>query len=240
MKKVLISLILLSLIVIAACTPKTETPNNDQTQIKTDCSDSNECTTDSFNELTKQCEHVTKENCCGNAVCEPSERECDFSTYQTKCVQDCNAICPAKVVVNNDASTNQHEFSFKCSDSNCKQITDSEFEITGLSSIQTTLVNLGEMSSSAITSNFDCKKDSSLLANADGDSFKGIIFKDYFNNNEENLDSLNSRIQSNNKATYYLQFDASKRDIPTKFVCNIALASQIGFKNIQVVTICIC
>ncbi len=237
MKKALISLVILSLFVIAACTTKTETPNNDQTQIKTDCSDSNECTIDSFNELTKECEHVTKENCCGNNICEPSERECDFSTYQTKCIKDCNAICPAKVVVNNDATTNQHEFPFKCSDSNCKQIANNEFEITGLSSIQTTLVNIGEISSSAITSNFDCKKDISLLANADGDSFKGIIFKDYFNNNEEKIDSLNSRIQENNKATYYFQFDASKREIATKFICNIALASQADFKNIQTVTI---
>ncbi len=237
MKKTLIYLILLSLIIIAACTPKTETPNNDQTQIKTDCSDSNDCTIDSFNELTKECEHKVNPTCCGNNLCEPSERECDFSTYQTKCLKDCNVVCPAKVVMNNDGSNNNQELSFKCSDLSCTYLGDNKFEITGLSYIQTTLVNIGEKSTSSITSSFECKKASLLVANADGDSFKGIIFKDYFNSNEEKLDSLNSRIPGNNKATYFLQIDATKRELPTNLTCTMALNSQTDFKNIQVVTI---
>mmetsp|Transcript_26513 Transcript_26513/g.62884 ORF Transcript_26513/g.62884 Transcript_26513/m.62884 type:complete len:201 (-) Transcript_26513:318-920(-) len=51
-----------------------------------DCADARSCTIDSCNSLSGRCERQSKENCCGNGVCEAGE---SFSG----CREDCGAGC---------------------------------------------------------------------------------------------------------------------------------------------------
>ena len=41
-----------------------------------DCNDGLQCSDDSCNLLTGECQHVLKDNCCGNGICEVNESHC--------------------------------------------------------------------------------------------------------------------------------------------------------------------
>jgi len=94
MKKVLIVLFIISMLIIIACSNKV------QSEIKEDieCNDNNNCTNDSFDITSNTCVYNKILNCCGNDICEASER-CNIKDYTTTCKVDC-ASCPATIKVN--------------------------------------------------------------------------------------------------------------------------------------------
>lgn len=257
----LLILLILSVIIISACNVQqqkrticgdgicdstescacSDCASSDFCQIKNvtkNCDDSNECTIDSFNPSTNSCVYETKANCCGNGKCELDESSCDFSTYQTKCAKDCSLSCPAKLIVhqNKDVKT-QDQFSFSCADLNCEKTSNNQFRVTKYSAVQTFITNIGERSTDIITSSFTCEKDSIKIAQNDNDNYKGIIIKDFFNENEDKVDSISSRINQKNQATYKLSFNITQQISPTELKCTTVLTSSSDLQNIQVVTV---
>lgn len=94
MKRLLLALLIISVLVIVACSGG----NNKVTgSAVSDCNDNNACTTDFFDETSKVCAHEKILGCCGNNICEAGER-CDTATYTTSCKSDCQ-VCPANIDV---------------------------------------------------------------------------------------------------------------------------------------------
>jgi len=57
-----------------------------------DCFDWRRCTIDTCNQVSGQCEHQMREDCCGNGICEPSELPCSYGVCVPNaktCVADC-------------------------------------------------------------------------------------------------------------------------------------------------------
>ena len=172
------------------------------TAIIATCDDSNKCTDDIFNELTKQCEHKIILNCCGNAKCEEGER-CNMQTYETACPSDCNLECPGHVIIS--------EFSCVAKD-NCRQIGKNSFVMNGDSKIKAVLTNEGERISGNINSEFKCDAGSLGMIKGDNANIKGITFMDYFDNNEQTA-SINSRVSKiGNTVGYYIEFKAANSE----------------------------
>ncbi len=198
------------------------------------CDDSNDCTIDSFNPSTNSCVREIKQNCCGNSKCELDERDCNFNTYETKCGKDCGLSCPPKLIVHQSKETKtEDKFSFVCADANCEKTGDNNFRMKKYAAVQTVITNIGEQSTDVITSSFSCQIGSTKIALNDNDNYNGIIFKDFFNEREDKLDSLSSRINLNNNAIYKLSINITNQiTTPLEIVCSTVLASNY-LQNIQ-------
>ena len=170
------------------------------------CDDKNDCTDDAFNELTKQCEHKTIENCCGNGKCETQEH-CNLETYETGCSKDCPLECPAKVEISK----------FECANENCKELSENTFVLNSPSSlIKATLTNIGERSSGNLNSEFRCDAGLSGTVSGDNAKIKSVTFKDYFifeGDMAAETTAVNSRVSKlSNNADYAVGFDISNKE----------------------------
>src|SRR3989344_4371599 len=114
------------------------------TEVKESCDDNNDCTSDSFNALTKQCEHEITLNCCGNKRCGETER-CDEETHTTVCRDDCGLNCEGYLEIHKEGKQ-PSGFDFECGDANCEETGPNSFTIRGTTSIKTTVENIGEFS----------------------------------------------------------------------------------------------
>lgn len=240
---ILIATLLIAIILFSGCakqsentgtsTEKEATPATpaEKEVVKTNCDDNNPCTTDIYNELTNQCEHEVKETCCGNGKCETGER-CNEATHKTDCVADCGRTCPAFLVISSTEGAAESEVSaLQCSGDNCEKIDANSFRITGNSAISTNIFNLGEYASSTITSNFYCSGDG-VSATKDRQGIRGVIFKDYFDNNLESLSSLSGAHTEFNSGTYYMNFNTTDIEKDFDATCKIYI-QETDFKNTQ-------
>lgn len=188
---------------------------------KSTCDDGNPCTKDTFNELTKECEHETISNCCGNDICESGER-CNEETHKTNCVEDCGKTCPAYLIVSKEEGAKEQDvFAMSCGENeNCEQTDINKFRITGSSSVKTIVSNIGETSSDLVYSSFLCWSGEEQ-AMEDSDNIYGIVFEDYFNDNEDSV----KHIDADDFATYYLSFDTENKEQSALVNCKIFIRS---------------
>nr|MBI4157042.1 hypothetical protein [Candidatus Woesearchaeota archaeon] len=160
---------------------------------------------------------VKESNLCGNDRCESEER-CNLETYETICPEDCARQCPTKLVL-----TENNGNIFSCS-GKCN-LTDGRFLVYGNSKITAKIENIGERASNIVTSNFNCYTNGELLTRTDNSGNYGITVNDYFNNKEDEMDSINSRITGGNIANYTLEINL-KNIVTTRNVdCSISIAS---------------
>ncbi len=238
---VLIATLLIAIILFSGCTRSSEKEEvqkeaassapAEKDVVKTSCDDDNSCTTDIYNELTNQCEHEVKETCCGNDKCEPDER-CNEATHKTNCVADCGRTCPAFLIVSPEEGADESEISaLICAGEDCEKIDANSFRITGSSAISTKIFNLGEDASSTITSNFYCSGDG-VSATRDEQGVRGVIFKDYFDNNLESLSSLSGAHTEFNSGAYYMNFNTTDIEKDFDATCKIYIQAT-DFKNTQ-------
>ena len=202
------------------------------------CDDLNECTSDFYDENTKSCAHTALQNCCGNGKCEGEERNCDLSTYTTKCAVDCKFNCPASLVLQRALKDNNDPdgFPYSCSE-NCEEVNINNFKLTNkIGSIKTVIKNIGEITSGTVTSSFYCYREGnpSNKVVKDNDSLNGVLIRDYFDDNKDVV-NIKGRVVGNNTATYYLKFDFSEiQQDGITFTCSVSLDDSIDqFKNSQ-------
>lgn len=252
MKKVFVPIILVLFIFLALAsgcidrtkeTSTTETVQEpaEPTQVegepttKSTCDDGNPCTKDVYNELTNECEHTATKNCCGNDICESGER-CDEESHLTVCVEDCTRTCPPFLVVHKTESGKETDvFAMSCGGSGCQQTDENKFRITDSSKVKTMITNIGERSSSDIRSNFMCWSGDEQ-AIVDGRKVKGVVFEDYFNDNQNELRYINPVQSEGNSATYYLSFNTDEMSGPFLANCKIFIRS-IDFEQEQAFTL---
>src|SRR3989344_266626 len=181
------------------------------------CDDKNECTEDSFNELTKQCEYKRLGSCCGNGICEESER-CNIEKAETVCEEDCQLTCPAKVIISG----------FECSGSNCKENSENNFEISGDDEIKAVLTNIGERSTEKMNSDFRCIGENAVPVSGDYKEIKGLKLRDYFGEGDESS-VINSRISKiGNSKDYKVKFEFSNVKFSFNLVCNAVIRDDIS------------
>ena len=66
----------------------------------------------------------------------------------------------------------------------------------------------------------------------DDRSIYGVVFSDYFNDGEEEADSINAVQSGNNFATYYLSFDTDNLEKPYLATCQVTLrATDLEYKQ---------
>jgi hypothetical protein len=170
---------------------------------------------------------IKKSQDCGDGKCTPGER-CDLTTYETVCPEDCHYTCPAKTRVSE----------FSCGNTNCQKISKNHFKIIGAtSSIKATLENTGEKSTDTITPHFTCYKDDLKIASKDGGSFRGVTFKDYFENYEETTTVASRVSTAGNKELYYLSFNIIDLEKPYEAQCTISLHEASIVNPLQTVYI---
>jgi len=138
------------------------------------CDDNNACTEDIFNELTQECEHKKLERCCGDGVCDMSER-CDYTIHSTVCPDDCPRECPPFVVISD----------WGC-DGDCYKTAD-YYIVNGDTKFKLTLENVGETILADIKSSYFCSVGEGVRYYSDGDraTRNGMIVKSYFNDDED-------------------------------------------------------
>ena len=177
------------------------------------------------NKQTETADETKEAINCGNGVCEENEL-CNLETYETSCPKDCKLLCPTKLVVGDF----REEQTFFCT-GEC-DFYDNIFTITGDSKIQTNIRNIGETASNVLTSDFNCYfDDGEVMSRRDNDGNYGIIVRDYFNDGEQKVSSINSRISGNNLASYIFEVDLDE-DRETKDIrCSITLASTPDLAN---------
>jgi len=249
-----IFLVFVAVFLVSGCASKSKTTETgstlpstvtekETTEVKSDCSDDNACTTDTFNTLTKTCEHKLIENCCGNGRCEESER-CNEVTHRTNCIPDCKLLCEAYLIIHKtEAGITSDDFSYSSYGTKIEQIDEKDFATSDKESsmgVKTVLTNLGERSTKPITSTFYCQElnaidNSRQQVNFDGETIRGIKFTDYFGNNLQTVE-LNSAAAGNNSITYYLNFDTTNITNSTNVRCVITIQSE-DFRNQQDVLI---
>jgi len=249
MKKVyglVIAILFIALVLFSGCLEKSEeaesgeTPQaqieigepEEKTEVKSSCDDDNICTIDTFNELTNDCEYETKDNCCGNELCEDGER-CNEDTHVTDCIEDCGRTCPAFLIVHKeDGATESDIFAMSCGDDNCQKTDENAFTITDDSSITTTISNIGEKSSAKVMSTFICGA-GTKQAIADGKNIYGVIFEDHFNEDQNELPYINPIQSVSSSATYYLTFDTENQEQPFTANCKLYIKTTTGFEDEQ-------
>ena len=183
MKKALfLTIFLLSLIaVIYGCTnePKQVSVQENITEVKViaSCDDSNPCTEDIFNDLTKQCDHKKLDHCCGDKTCDSDER-CNQETHKTICPQDCPQNCPGVLTIEEVGC-----------EGNCIK-GESSFLIDGDSKIKFQVKNIGELSVNEVKGSFKCTKpnENTFVGTNFMSSQSGVTFTNYFNKNMEKID----------------------------------------------------
>ncbi len=213
------------------------------------CSDSNACTLDYFDTATNACANVAIPNCCGNNICESSERctticeddNCKITKQQTVCKLDCPLSCPANVAVHKLADKYsdrdvQNPKTFTCESTNCEQLDDIEFKFTGLASVKTYISNLGEQASDIVTSQFSCSYEfpqyNEPSATKDGDVLGRLDQKvrvlDYFNGNRDLQESASLSAQQSvggQTATYSFAVEPVDAKYSTTLLCTVWLRS---------------
>ena len=187
------------------------------------CDDKNDCTDDAFNELTRQCEHETIENCCGNGKCE-AEEHCNFKTYETGCQKDCSLECPAKIEISK----------FECISENCRKLSENTFFLyspSPSSAIKATLTNIGERASGNLNSGFKCDAGLSGTVSGDNAKIKGVTFKDYFilkGDIAAETTAVNSRISKiGNKVDYNVNFGINN-EAPFNIDCTAIIQDGVN------------
>ena len=180
---------------------------------KINCDDSNICTIDRYNEDFDKCEYEDIKPCCGDGICEESER-CNDELHKTMCDEDCKVRCPAFVVVSD----------LKCGE-NCKKVGD-KFLINGDGYLEISLENLGEEGTTTVSGKFDC--DSELRkARLDYESIFGVVFNDYFDNVQEKL----SGISGKDKSIYRLNFGLENIERDFEADCLVILDGNVFTEN---------
>ena len=200
------------------------------------CENNAICTTSYYDSSINSCVHKSKPNCCGNGICEGTEMQCNYTTAETSCSSDCGLKCPAKLIVAKDNTEKDNDaFSFVCMNSDCQKTGDDAFTIKGNSGVQTTIINVGERSSDPILSSFYCTQANSevKIAIDDNNNFRGVIFKDYFNDNQKSIDSINSKVSKENYVVYTFSLNSPAQSIPLNMDCQIKLSSALYLTSIQ-------
>ena len=190
------------------------------------CDDKNDCTDDAFNELTKQCEHKTIENCCGNGKCETQEH-CNLETYETGCSKDCSLECPAKVEISK----------FECANENCKELSENTFALNSPSSlIKATLTNIGERSSGNLNSEFRCDAGLSGVVSGDNATIKKIKFRDYFADGDETT-IVNSKVSKiSNNLDYSINFEINN-EAPFNLDCTAIIQDGVNVDFVEKISL---
>ena len=189
-----------------------ENQSNQIIQVINSCDDSNLCTEDIFNGLTKECEHRRLDHCCGDTVCDSDER-CDAGTHKTICSQDCPRQCPAFVEIDD----------WEC-ENNCLVAPD-HFLVDGDAKFNLNLQNIGELALNDVTSSFRCFRKSGLefFTDRNMQPKSGVLFRDHFNAGQEKV-YLSGEYYGNNKASYTFEVVGT----PTE---NLVLDCQTTFKT---------
>jgi hypothetical protein len=257
MKRVLLALFLLvgSIIFISSCTTENGTICNGICNTLDSCSCANcktsdfctnranescennaVCTISYYDPAISSCVHKSKPNCCGNGICEGTEMMCNSTTAITSCSGDCGLKCPAKLIVAKDnTGIVDDPFSFVCMNSRCQQNGDDRFTISGDSGVQTTIINVGERSSDTLISSFYCTQENSeiKIAIENNNNFQGITFKNYFNDNQKVIDSINSRVSKENYVVYTFSLNSTTHSAPISLNCQVKLSSALYLTSIQ-------
>ncbi|MBS3174745.1 hypothetical protein J4440_02595 [Candidatus Woesearchaeota archaeon] len=176
------------LVILSACDTKTgsavlDTKGNNSAQsddgdtpVIPDCDDKNMCTEDSFNSDIQKCEYKTKQNCCGNNLCEENEG-CNVYTYKTSCQKDCGLRCLGKLEVSSPVCEGECIF------------TPALTTVSGLAKIKFELINLGEKNIEA-TADLKCNIKSG-----------SVKYVNYFEGNKEKV-----KLSPRQKINYYVEF----------------------------------
>ncbi len=223
---------------------ETETPveQSETTEQTESCEDGDACTKDLFNTLAKVCQHVPIAHCCGDGICEASER-CNDETHRTVCPDDCSILCKGYLIVaETEVAAVEGDFTYSCFGSKCVKLDEKDFTITDKTSnsgIKTFVVNIGEQVASHVTSTFYCAElDAEFPQKATKDSNKinGVSISDYFDSGDESASTVNGIIHDSNFATYHMNFDTTGIVKNTRMRCVITLQSVV-LRNMQEVFI---
>ncbi len=184
------------------------------------CDDNNVCTEDKYNEQTGQCENKKLNVCCGDSVCDVSER-CDPSIHTTVCPGDCTRNCPAYLIVS----------PVECVGACFK--TEDYYIVDGPTTFSFKLENQGELSATNINSGFNCLKDSSgvkFMDERDNDVRDGVSIIGVFDNEEETI-TLTGKTYLKSSTTYTLKITGE----PTRdndLTCSVRFsASEFYYGN---------
>lgn len=235
-----ISILMIFLVLASGCLEKQEQASEEITEDVVSapeevveeniCDDFNDCTKDIYTE-EGGCEYVATDDCCGNDICEEGER-CNEKTHTTNCIEDCSRTCPAYLIVHGEENEGATDpFALDCADDNCEKINDIKFSFTDSSRLKLTVTNLGERTSPKVSSYFMCWSGEEQVHDDDR-SMYGVVFSDYFNDGEEEADSINAVQSGNNFATYYLSFDTDNLEKPYLATCQVTLrATDLEYKQ---------
>jgi len=219
--------------------PAEQSETTEQTE---SCEDGDACTKDSFNTLAKACQHIPIEHCCGDDICEASER-CNEETHRTMCPDDCPVSCKGYLIVaEKGTDITEGDFTYSCFGDKCVKLDERDFTVTDKTSssgIKTFVVNIGEQAINYVASTFNCAEldaEYPQKATKDDEEINGILISDYFDSNDESVSTINGAIHDDNFATYYMNFDTTEIVKNTKMRCVITLQSM-GFRNMQDVLI---
>ena len=179
------------------------------------CDDVDSCTDDLFNQLTQECEHKKLDRCCGDGLCDVSER-CNYTIHTTVCPDDCPRECPAFVQVSD----------FGC-EGNCYKTKD-YFVVDGNTVFKSKLENIGELPLGSILSGFTCfRLGSSSTYYEDGyDNVRdGIKMNGHFNEDNEDTIFLTGKTFLQNTVNYYLEITGDPDD-DVELSCTIRFTSD--------------
>jgi len=194
------------------------------------CNDNIACTTDTYNPRTGKCEHTASELCCGDGLCEDSER-CDNATLKTVCPDDCGLQCPAKVIMHKEGDVTQTAITATCV-GNCLEVSPNNYQVTGSGKLTTVIENIGEKAAGTVSSMSYCTFGSGIR-NKDGE-LGGVALKFYFNAGELSLKSLSGTSSGNNQATFTIDFDTTNFDATKTMTCVLSI-SATGFEQRETV-----
>ena len=190
-------------------------------------------------EEQEQPEFVPPASACGNGVCDAGER-CDEETSRTVCFEDCGYTCPAKLVISSQTGATETQLnSYYCGSGECRQTDENDFIVTGDATISTKIINIGERGSDRVSSSFACDLISNTTAkkaNFDGEEAFGVVFRDYFTNELEDVSSIKSRQVGNNSVEYSLDFGFTSQAQNGEYACLLSVRST-GLLNQQTLVV---
>ena len=192
----------------------------EKTKVPLLCNDNNKCTEDSYNIRTGKCEFEEIVPCCGDNICEESEM-CNEATRTTGCVADCGIMCGPFLITSDSKDGVEKDRAFNCADENCIETVENSFVISNNSKISLFLINTGEISTDIVTSKFNCQLNY-YRSSVDGEKINGVLFRDYFNNREQDVRGVSGKLKEDNYAEYTLEFEYDLTQ-PFEAECYISL-----------------
>src|SRR3989344_2712430 len=115
-------------------------------------------------------------------------------------------MCGPFLITSDSKDGVEKDRAFNCADENCIETVENSFVISNNSKISLFLINTGEISTDIVTSKFNCQLNY-YRSSVDGEKINGVLFRDYFNNREQDVRGVSGKLKEDNYAEYTLEFE---------------------------------